>query len=106
MATSGSAVDIFARAIAGSGTTSSAWTNRAQQVSFHQGTLTRVDPFNGIVDFQLPDPSAPVVPAVKYIQTYSAINLPSIGDVVHIVHTGTDVVVLGQHLSLNGFVLM
>lgn len=104
MATTGNPADILARAIAKSGTTSSAWVNRAQQVSMHQGTLTRVDTFNGIVDLQLPDPSAPLLQSVRYIQPYTLTNLPTVGDVVHMMHNGTDVFVLGQHVILNGFV--
>lgn len=106
MATTGNAADILARAIKKSGSTSSAWINRPQMVSMHQGTLTRVDTFNGIVDLQLPDPSATLLPSVRYIQPYTQINLPSVGDVVHMMHTGTDVFVLGQHVILNGFVSM
>jgi hypothetical protein len=106
MATTGRAADMLARAIKKSNNTNTAWVPRPQQVSFHQATLTRVDTFNGIADCQMPDPSGLILPAVKYMVPYTSSNLPSIGDVVHMIHTGTDVLIMGQHISLNGFVVL
>lgn len=106
MATSSRPEDIFARAVAKSGSTNTAWMPRPMQMSHHQATLTRVDTFNGIVDLQLPDPAAPLLQAVRYIRPYTENNLPTVGDVVHMIHTGTDVLVLGQHVILNGFVTL
>lgn len=101
---SGSSLDRLARAVKRSGTSTPAWLPRAPQMSMHQGTLTRVDTFNGLVDFQLPDPSGLIVPAVRYMQPYTADNPPRIGDVVWAQHYGTDLLVLGQHMVLDGSV--
>ncbi len=100
----GSAIAQLARAIKQSNTSTPAWLPRAPQMSMHQGTLTSVDPFNGIADFQFPDPSGLVVPAVHYIQPYTANNTPTVGDVVWAQHYGTDLLIMGQHVVLNGFV--
>jgi hypothetical protein len=102
----GSAVDRAARAIKRANTTSPAWVQRRQQVSMHQGTLTRVDVFNGVADFQFPDPGGLIVPSVNYVRPYSDSNPPSVGDVVWGMHNGTDFMIWGQHVSLNGFVSM
>jgi hypothetical protein len=72
----------------------------------HQGTLTRVDTLNGIVDFQFPDPSGLILPSVRYIQPYTADSPPSVGDVVWAQHYGTDVLVMGRHAVPNGFVTL
>lgn len=100
----GSTIDQLARAIKRSNTSTPAWLPRPPQVSIHQGTLTRVDPFNGIVDFQFPDPSGLVLPAVRYIQPYTAYNPPQVGDVVWAQHSGTDFLIMGQHVVLTGSV--
>ena len=82
-----------------------AWTPRAQQVSMYQGFVTRVDTFNGIVDFQINDPSGLVLPSVRYLQSYSADNPPGVGHVVWAQHFGTDIVILGQHVVPNSIVI-
>jgi hypothetical protein len=93
---SGSPLDRLARNI--KRTNSAAWSPRAQQATFHQGTVNAVDTFNGHIDFGLNDPSGLVVPAVRYLQSYSATNPPSVGDIVWAQHFGTDLLILGQHV--------
>jgi hypothetical protein len=100
----GSSIDRLARAIKRSNTTTPAWLPRNPQVSMHQGTVTRVDNFNGVVDFQFPDPSGLIVPAVRYIQPYTADDPPLEGDVVWAQHYGTDFIVMGRHIVLGGTV--
>lgn len=101
----GSPLDRLARAVRGSTTNNPAWLPRAPRLTMHQGTITRVDTYNGLVDFQFPDPSGSILSAVRYIQPYTAGNPPQIGDVVWAHHYGTDFMVLGQHVSLNNFVV-
>lgn len=100
----GSATDRLARAIKRSNTSTPAWLPRSPQLTLHQGTLTHVDSFNGVANFQFPDPSGVILPAVRYIQPYTPDNPPTIGDVVWAHHYGTDFLIMGQHVTLNGFV--
>jgi hypothetical protein len=102
----GSGTDRLARAIKRSNTSTPAWLPRAPQLTLHQGTLTNVDPFNGVADFQFPDPSGIVLPAVRYIQPYSSVSPPTVGDVVWAHHYGTDFLIMGQHVTLSGSVLL
>lgn len=106
MATTHSAIDRAARAIKKANTSNSARIPRGQQMSLHQGTLTRVDTFNGVADFQFPDPGGLIVPSVNYLRPYSTDSPPSIGDVVWGIHNGTDFMIWAQHVVLNGFVSM
>lgn len=92
----GSLVDRLARNI--KRTTSAAWTPRPQQMTMHQGVVNAVDVFSGVADFQTNDPSGAVVPAVRFLQAYSADNPPSVGDVVWAQHFGTDLLIIGQHV--------
>jgi hypothetical protein len=91
-----SAIDRLARSVQRGG--SSGWVPRAPQLTLHQGTVTDVDTFGGVVGFQINDPSGLVVPAVRYLQAYSATNPPTAGDIVWAHHYGTDLLVLGQHV--------
>jgi hypothetical protein len=102
----GSAINRAARAIKKAGNTNPAWINRSQTVSMHQGTLTRVDVYNGVADFQFPDPNGLVVPSVNIIRPYTSAADAQVGHVVWGVNVGTDFMILGQHLSLNGLVSM
>jgi len=67
-------------------------------MTMHQGTVGAVDPFKGVVDFQFNDPSGLIIPGVRFLQAYSASNLPAEGHTVWAGHFGTDLVVLGQHI--------
>jgi hypothetical protein len=102
----GSAIDRAARAIKRANTSSPAWVQRRQQLSMHQGTLTRVDEFNNVADFQFPDPGGFIVPSVNIIRPYNSAADAQVGHVVWGVHVGTDFMILGQHLSLSGLVSM
>jgi hypothetical protein len=102
----GSAVARAARAIKNANTTNTAWMTRSGVLTVHMGTLTRVDPFNGVADFQFPDPSVPIVQSVSYIQPYSSTNSPSVGDVVIAHQFGNGFMIMGQHIVLNGLVSM
>lgn len=106
MATTHSAAALAARAVKKANTTSSARIPRGQQMSLHQGTLTRVDTFNGVADFQFPDPSGLIVPQVTYLKNYTDSYEPQEGHVVWGIHTGTDFMIFAQHLRLNGLVSM
>src|ERR1700744_6485320 len=97
MASTHSAVSRAARAAKKAGTTNSARIPRGQQMSLHQGTLTRVDAFNGVADFQFPDPNGLIVPSVSFVQPYADLSQAQIGHVVWALHTGTDIMILGQH---------
>jgi hypothetical protein len=77
---------------------------RAPQMALHQLTVTHVDPFSGVVGVQFPDPSAPVVQGVRFIQAYSPTNTPSVGDAVWVHQYGTDLMVLGQHVVPINFI--
>lgn len=100
----GSPIDRAARAIKKAGSTSPAWVQRTQQMSMHQGTLTRVDAYNGVADFQFPDQL--IIPSVNYIRPYTDTNLPQVGHVVWGINNGTDFMIWGQHQVLNGLVSM
>lgn len=102
----GSSLARAARAASRAQSTDTAWVNRSQQMSLHQGTLTRVDTYNGVVDFQFPDPAGLIVPSVRYLRQYTDTNLPQEGHVVWGIHNGTDFTILGQHVVLNGVVTM
>lgn len=93
---SGNSIDRLARSVKRNG--QPAWLPRAPQMSLHQGTVNSVDLFNGIVGFQFNDPSGLVLPGVRFMQSYSATNLPAVGHVVWAQHFGTDLIVLGQHV--------
>ena len=82
-----------------------AWIPRSPQVSMYQGFVTRVDNFNGIVDFEMNDPSGLVLPGVRFLQPYTATRTPGVGDVVWAQHFGTDIVILGQHVVPNSIVI-
>lgn len=83
----------------------SAWTPRLPTMSFYQGTVNRVDNFNGVVDFETNDPSGLVLPSVRVLQAYSPDNLPGVGHVAVGVHVGTDFYILGQHVVPNSIVI-
>jgi hypothetical protein len=102
----GSAIARAARAIKGANTTSPAWVQRRQQVSMHQGTLTRVDTYNGVADFQFPDPGGLIVPNVNIVRPYTSPADAQVGHVVWGMHNGTDFTIWGQHVVLNGLVSM
>jgi hypothetical protein len=85
-------------------TNSTAWAPRPPQITMHQGTVNAVNAFNGVADFLTNDPSGLVIPAVRYIQPYSATNTPSVGDVVWAMHFGTDMLIMGQHIVPTNFV--
>jgi hypothetical protein len=103
---SGTSLERLARAIKRSNTSTPAWLPRGPQVTMHQGTVTRVDTYNGVVDFQFPDPSGLIVPSVRFIQPYTTDNPPLVGDVVWAQHYGTDFLVMGQHMVLGGTVVV
>ena len=82
-----------------------AWIPRPTQLSFYQGTVNRVDNFNGVVDFETNDPSGLVLPSVRVLQPYTATNQPGVGHVAVGVHVGTDFYILGQHVVPNSIVI-
>lgn len=86
-------------------TNASAWGPRPQTMTMHQGTVNAVDTFNSVADFQTNDPSGLVIPAVRYIQPYSATTTPSVGDVVWAMQFGTDMLIMGQHIVPTNIVI-
>ena len=80
------------------GGASTGWVQRAPTTSLHMGTVGTVDLFNGVVDFQYNDPSGNVQAGVRYVQPYGTDSPPTAGDTVWAIHTGTDLIVLGQHI--------
>jgi hypothetical protein len=74
-------------------------------MSFYQGTVNRVDIFNGVVDWEANDPSGLVLSDVRVLQAYSPTNLPGVGHVAVGVHVGTDFYILGQHVVPNSIVI-
>jgi hypothetical protein len=100
---SGTPLDRLARSVKGRG--QSAWAQRPPSISLHQGTVDRVDTFNGIVDFLANDPSGLVIPSVRYMRPYTATNTPALGDVVWGLHFGTDMFVMGQHIVPTNIVI-
>lgn len=93
---SGSPLDRLARNI--KRTNSTAWSPRPPQLTLHQGVINAVDTFNGHADFMTNDPTGLVIPAVRYIQPYTATNTPTVGDVAWAMHFGTDILIMGQHV--------
>jgi len=83
----------------------SAWQPRPPSMSFYQGTVSRVDNFNGIVDWVANDPSGLVLPNVRVLQAYSPASRPGVGHVAVGVHVGTDFYILGQHVVPNSIVI-
>jgi hypothetical protein len=74
-------------------------------MSMHMGTVNTVDLFNGILDYSVNDPSGLVVPGVRYLQAYGPDNPPAQGHTVWVAHTGTDLVVMGQHVVPTSIVI-
>ena len=87
------------------GGASTGWVQRAPQQSLHMGTVNSVDLFNGIVDFAFNDPSGLVASGVRFMQAYGPDNPPAIGHTVWAQHTGTDLVILGQHIVPTSIVI-
>jgi hypothetical protein len=71
----------------------------------HMGTVNSVDLFNGVVDFGYNDPSGQVQSGVRFLQAYGPDNPPAAGHTVWAYHTGTDLVVLGQHVVPTSIVI-
>lgn len=87
------------------GGASTGWVQRAPTTSLHMGTVNSVDLFNGIVDFGYNDPSNNVQPGVRFLQAYTPDNPPAVGHTVWAVHTGTDLIVMGQHVVPTSVVI-
>lgn len=87
------------------GGSSTGWVQRAPQTSMHMGTVNSVDLFNGVVDFGYNDPSGQVQSGVRFLQAYGPDNPPAAGHTVWAYHTGTDLVVLGQHVVPTSIVI-
>lgn len=102
----GSSINRAARAIRRANTTNTTWVQRSETMSLHQGSLARVDTFNGVADFQFPDPNGLIIPSVSYILPYTSFNEPQVGHVVWGINNGSDFMILGQHMRLNGSVFM
>lgn len=100
---SGNPFDRLARNVKTGG--APAWVPRAPQLSMQLGTVTNVDPFNGVVAFQFADPSGVIVPGVRYVQPYSGGNSPQVGHNVWALHYGTDLMVLGQQIVQTNLVI-
>lgn len=79
---------------------------RTPQMHAHLLTVTHVDTFSGVVGVQFPDPSGFIVQGVRYMQSYSPMNSPSVGDTVHAIQYGTDLWVVGQHIVPTNFVTL
>lgn len=99
----GSSADRLARHIARGG--SPAWTPRIPQLSLHMGTLSAVDLFNGLVDFQSADPAQPVIPGVPYLRSYSDSNAPQEGHIVWAGYYDKQLIVFGQHTTQTNIVI-
>lgn len=95
--------DRLARHIARGG--GPAWTPRVPQLSMHMGTLTGVDLFNGVVDFQSADPTSPVMQGVPYLRSYSDLNNPQEDHVVWAAYYDKQLIVLGQHVRQTNIVV-
>lgn len=89
-------LDSFARRIV-AGTGEGARVPRQQQMSLHMGTLMDVDPITGTAHFAV-NGSDLVIPGVRYLQAYSPSYSPSPGHKVWAQYTGTDLMILGQHV--------
>jgi hypothetical protein len=100
---SGSPLDRLARSVKRGD--QPAWIPRAPTATMYQGFVDSVNSFKGVVDFQLNDPSGLVIPGVRFLQSYSATNLPQPGHVVWVQHSGTDLIVLGQHVVPTDIVI-
>lgn len=82
-----------------------AWVPRPPNFSMHQGAVSRVDNFNGIVDFEANDPSGLIIPGVRVMQSYTPDNPPGVGHVVWGGLIGNQFVILGQHVVPNSIVI-
>lgn len=100
---SGNSLGRLGRAIKSSG--NPAWLPRTPQITMHQGTLSGVDLGNGVADFQFADPSGIIVPGVRFLQAYSATNLPAEGHTVWLQMYGTDPMIVGQHIVPTNFLI-
>lgn len=90
-------IDNLARRVI-AGTAENARTPRTQQISWHMGTVADVDPSTGTVHFAV-NGSSLVIPSVRYMQTYSPLYSPAVGHIVWAQQTGTDLMVMGQHVN-------
>lgn len=77
---------------------------RTPQLALHQLTVTHVDTFSGVVGVQFPDPSGFIVQGVRFMQSYTPDNPPSVGDTVWAHQFGTDLLVVGQHIVPTNFI--
>lgn len=82
------------------------WVPRAQQPTIHMGILTGVDLGRNTVSLATNVPSMKELPAVSWMESYSASNPPVFGDVVRMLHFGTSVLVLGRHVVPNAVVIL
>lgn len=77
---------------------------RSPSISWHQGTLTAIDPSTNTADYQH-NGSGIIIPGVRYLQSYTPNNPPSIGDIVWMQQHGSDVLIIGRHVVPNSLVI-
>lgn len=77
---------------------------RSPQLSWHQGTLTAIDPNTNTADYQH-NGSGLVIPGVRYLHAYTPDNPPAVGDVVWMQLHGTDPLIIGRHVVPNNLVI-
>ena len=77
---------------------------RSPQVTWHQGTLTAVDASTNTAHYQH-NGSGLIIPGVRYLQSYTPDNPPSVGDIVWMQLHGTDPLIVGRHVVPNNLVI-
>lgn len=78
--------------------------SRAPTLTLHLGWLDDVDLYRNTAVLRTNDPSLQTLPAVRWVETYSATNPPSAGDIVQALHVGTSVRILGRLVVPNSAV--
>lgn len=85
---------------------STMWTPDKPILDLHMGTIGDVNPFRGLAEFHWADESFGASSNVlRYIQSYSATNLPQSTQTAWVLQYGEDYMILGQHVKPDSIVI-
>ena len=77
---------------------------RTAQLSLHQGLIADVDVGTNTVHWSF-NGSDEIATGIRYLQAYSDLNPPMVGDVAWAHYNGTSLLVLGRHAVPNSTVV-
>ena len=84
----------------------SMWVPRAQEPTIHMGVLGGVDLGRRTAALLTNVPSMKELPTVRWMESYTALNQPTAGDVVRFLHVGTSVHILGRLVVPDSTVIL